>query len=262
MSRDVTLLHPELQHKINAAILLTIAESGNGNIPKWGISETVRTIEEQDALYAKGRTMPGVIVTNARGTDYNSMHQWGVAFDIYRADGVGGNIYYDGDGGFTRICKLLMSVGLEWGGNWSGFVDKPHFQLPNWGSTPKKLKELYKTPNNFRNTWNQTQEKPLSAKDIEALKAIAALANAPTLEEDKKRKALIAIANLPRYTVNAKNGLRWRDKPSLNGKVYSVLKNGSTVIGTGKTSGIWIECAPEGIQGRLGWCSNEYLKRK
>ncbi len=47
------------------------------------IGETLRTVAEQDALYAQGRTKPGNKVTNARGSSYSSQHQWGIAFDFY-----------------------------------------------------------------------------------------------------------------------------------------------------------------------------------
>ena len=42
----------------------------------------IRSKAEQDALYAQGRTKKGSIVTNAKGSDYSSQHQWGIAFDI------------------------------------------------------------------------------------------------------------------------------------------------------------------------------------
>jgi hypothetical protein len=32
-------------------------------------------------------------------------------------------------------------------------VDKPHFQLPDWGSGPSKLKKLYGTPEKFMASW-------------------------------------------------------------------------------------------------------------
>ena len=44
------------------------------------VTQTLRTIEEQDALYAQGRTRPGNIVTKAKGG--YSLHNFGVAFDI------------------------------------------------------------------------------------------------------------------------------------------------------------------------------------
>ena len=144
--RDRTQLHPRLQSKIKELILKS-AKAGL----LIGIGECVRTVEEQDALYAQGRTEPGNIVTNAKGSTYSSMHQWGIAFDFYRNDGQG--LYNDSDAFFRQVGKIGKSIGLEWGGDWTSPVDKPHFQLPDWGSTPAKLKAMYGTPEKFRSTW-------------------------------------------------------------------------------------------------------------
>ena len=137
--RDITLCHPRLQ-RIASAWLKACAAEGI----TVAISETLRTAAEQDALYAQGRTKPGTIVTNAKGSSYSSYHQWGVAFDIYRADGRGA--YYDKDGFFSKVGKIGVALGLEWGGNWKSIVDKPHFQLPDWGSSTSGIKKHYKTP--------------------------------------------------------------------------------------------------------------------
>lgn len=149
--RDRTKLHPKLQELMNKLILLC-KENGL----EIGIAECVRTVAEQDALYAKGRTVPGIKVTNAKGSTYSSMHQWGIAFDFYRNDGKGA--YYDKDGFFTKVGKLGKSIGLEWGGSWITIKDKPHFQLADWGSGPSKLKKLYGTPERFMATFKQKED--------------------------------------------------------------------------------------------------------
>ena len=148
--RDISQLYPVLQTKIKEL------QSKCDKVGlKIGISECLRTVAEQDALYAKGRTTAGKIVTNAKGSTYSSMHQWGVAFDFYRNDGKGA--YEDSDGFFTKVGKIGQSIGLEWGGNWKSIKDKPHFQLPDWGSTTAKLKQQYGTPERFFATWQQAE---------------------------------------------------------------------------------------------------------
>ena len=146
MARDITKLHPTLQTKVSQLK----SECTKAGL-KIGIGECVRSVAEQDALYAQGRTKPGKKVTNAKGTSYSSMHQWGVAFDFYRNDGKG--TYNNGDKFFQKVGAIGKKLGLEWGGDWKSPVDLPHFQLPNWGSTPSKLKSLYKTPAKFMATW-------------------------------------------------------------------------------------------------------------
>ncbi|MFT4102314.1 MAG: M15 family metallopeptidase [Burkholderiaceae bacterium] len=90
-----------------------------------------RTYAEQDALYAKGRTVPpGPIVTNARGGYSN--HNFGIAFDIGVFEG---SKYLTESPKYAAVGALGMDMGLDWGGNWKSLVDMPHFQLrPTWAT--------------------------------------------------------------------------------------------------------------------------------
>lgn len=144
--RDITLCHPRLQ-TLAAEFM---AECSRQDL-KIAIGETLRTVAEQDALYAQGRTKPGNIVTNAPGSSYSSYHQWGTAFDIYRNDGKGA--YNESGNFFGRAGAIGTALGLEWGGNWKSIVDKPHFQLPDWGSSTSGIKKLYANPAEFMRTW-------------------------------------------------------------------------------------------------------------
>jgi|SRR6187551_474910 len=83
---------------------------------------TYRSPEEQDILYARGRTTPGSIITNAKGGQ--SLHQYGVAFDCYPV--VGGKIIFDST--YRQTAPIAKACGLEWGGDWTSFPDRPHFQ--------------------------------------------------------------------------------------------------------------------------------------
>ncbi|MDD3253772.1 MAG: M15 family metallopeptidase [Lachnospiraceae bacterium] len=150
--RDITLCHPRLQ-----VLASRLVEECNKQGLAIKIGETLRTAAEQDALYGQGRTRPGHIVTNAPGSSYSSYHQWGTAFDVYRNDGQGA--YHEADNFFDKIGVIGVSIGLEWGGNWKSIVDKPHFQLPDWGSGTSEIKKLYKTPDEFMKTWESAEEK-------------------------------------------------------------------------------------------------------
>lgn len=144
--RDISMLHPELQEKIERLKSMCDAHG-----LKLGISECLRTAEEQDELYAQGRTKPGQIVTYARGCDYGSQHQWGIAFDFYQD--IPGHAY-DDLSFFQNVGGILAKAcGLAWGGNWVGFVDRPHLYLPYWGDTPAPLKRQYVTPEAFIASW-------------------------------------------------------------------------------------------------------------
>lgn len=151
-----TKLHPWLNYKLGL-LLKQCAKKGIYLI----ITEGFRSKEYQDKLYAKGRTKPGNIVTNAKGSDYSSQHQWGIAFDIalnYDVDGDGritDDIY--NNKGIKDVAKIAKSkkVGLAWGGDWTSPVDTPHFYLDKWGDTPSKLKRTYGNFDNFKKTWTK-----------------------------------------------------------------------------------------------------------
>lgn len=150
--RDITLCHPRLQ-----ALAGQLMEECNKQGLKIKIGETLRTVAEQDVLYAQGRTQPGNIVTNAPGSSYSSYHQWGTAFDIFRNDGTGA--YNESGKFFERVGAIGVVLGLEWGGNWKSIIDKPHFQLPDWGSSTSGIKKLYVTPDEFMRTWSNVEER-------------------------------------------------------------------------------------------------------
>ena len=158
--RDITLCHPRLQ-KIAAAWIKACAVEGI----TVAISETLRTVAEQDALYAQGRTKPGNIVTNAKGSSYKSQHQWGIAFDFYLKMDVDGDgkisddAYNDSKGHFKHAAEIGKKLGLAWGGDWSSIVDKPHLYLPDWGSTPTPLIQQFGPPEQFMKTWIPEQVK-------------------------------------------------------------------------------------------------------
>ena len=119
------------------------------------VTEGFRTVDQQNALYAKGRTKPGPVVTNATGNSYTSQHQWGVAIDICIAN--------EGHMWDVSYIKKVAEVSkkhckhLGWGGDWTkqvdGIVDNPHFYLDIWGKNPSLLKAKYGTPGAFMCTW-------------------------------------------------------------------------------------------------------------
>lgn len=87
---------------------------------------TLRTKEEQDDLYAIGRTKPGRIVTCARGGE--SFHNYGCAFDWVPV--VGGKPQWNDTALYRKAGILAESVGLEWAGRWKGALhETAHCQL-------------------------------------------------------------------------------------------------------------------------------------
>ena len=97
----------------------TLADHGIKVVLTWGY----RSIESQNELYAKGRTAPGSIVTNARGG--YSWHNFGLAADY--AFVINGKVTWNGP--WDAFGKIAAQCGLEWGGSWKGFKDRPHVQM-------------------------------------------------------------------------------------------------------------------------------------
>lgn len=87
------------------------------------IVEGFRSIERQNQLYAQGRTNPGSIVTNAKAGE--SFHNYGVAVDfVFRKEG------YNATEQQWRLFGLVgKKHGFEWGGDWVGFIDRPHLEM-------------------------------------------------------------------------------------------------------------------------------------
>jgi peptidoglycan L-alanyl-D-glutamate endopeptidase CwlK len=103
------------------------------------VVEAFRSWDEQDTLYAQGRTTAGDIVTDAEGGD--SYHNWGLAFDCAPIEN--GSINWNDINTFNQMGALGQQVGLEWGGNWTSYdislVDPPHYQYTFGLSTEQLL---------------------------------------------------------------------------------------------------------------------------
>lgn len=141
------MIHP----KLRKIIRILIRQCKDQGLPVL-ITDGFRTQSEQDRLYNQGRTTAGIVVTNVRWPD--SAHNWGVAVDFCR--NVKGREYDDSDKFFEKVAMIAKKLGLEWGGDWNKFVDKPHLQLPEYmpGNNTRWLKTVYRSPEVFRDSWN------------------------------------------------------------------------------------------------------------
>jgi len=129
-------LHPDVRHdatrfvntvkdRMGLPMIIPIQDGG------------MRTFEEQDALYAKGRTVPGKQVTKAPGG--KSYHNYGLAFDAVPVGPDGRTLDYDvlkGDLG-KEIGKIGNALGFKWG---ASFGDYPHFER-SYGYSPEDLRQ-------------------------------------------------------------------------------------------------------------------------
>jgi len=118
------------------------------------ITQGFRSIDEQDQLYAKGRTEPPIgkayIVTKAKGGQ--SWHNFGLAFDIGVLDSMGKVDWNDDHPGWARAAVIGKSLGLEWGGDWTGFKDLPHYQYTGPLTLPDARRLIAA---GLQSVWNQ-----------------------------------------------------------------------------------------------------------
>ena len=88
---------------------------------------TYRSNEEQDKLYAQGRTAPGFKVTKARAGE--SYHNFRLALDFVPM--IHGKPSWDDPKPFEVLAAIakMTDPRVTWGGGWS-FKDLPHLQWP------------------------------------------------------------------------------------------------------------------------------------
>ena len=103
------------------------------------ITDGGRTVAMQQALYAKGRTKPGGVVTNADGIKNKSNHQaksdgYFHAVDLYPY--VNGAIdFNDKANRLTIIANHIkatakrLGIKVTWGGDFKSILDRPHFEV-------------------------------------------------------------------------------------------------------------------------------------
>ena len=98
-----------------------------------------RTIEEQNNLYAQGRTNGGRIVTKAKGGQ--SPHNFGLAADLCPYKPNSKELWWNcPDDIWHAIHDVAESLGLDSGYDWS-FQDCPHVEDRTWKQTQALWKE-------------------------------------------------------------------------------------------------------------------------
>jgi len=124
-------IHPDLVKVITEAIKDTPVD--------FTVTDGVRTTAQQKALYSKGRTAGGSIVTNADGVKNKSNHQvkadgYGHAVDLYPY--VNGKVDFNDSANNLSIIAAhikatakCLGIAITWGGDFKSILDRPHFEL-------------------------------------------------------------------------------------------------------------------------------------
>lgn len=141
----INLLHPLLRQ--DAVAVLAEAERALTGRAFLRVASTLRTMEEQTALYRQGRSTPGKKVTNAKAGQ--SIHNYGLALDIVLVvDGkvASWDVKMDWDGDkqsdWMEVVNIFKRHGWSWGGDWRTFKDMPHFEK-TFGYAWDRLKIWY-----------------------------------------------------------------------------------------------------------------------
>lgn len=139
MNKTKTFRSQDLYPPFLRKLELLAAKCKERGVDYWAISG-YRSHEEQERLYALGRTVPNVDateekplggrVTNARGG--RSFHNWTVAADFaLDKDSTREGLQPDWNFEAYRIlAEEAQAIGLEAGFFWKSFPDAPHVQLP------------------------------------------------------------------------------------------------------------------------------------
>lgn len=153
----IATLHPKVRSKaLEAYTYINNKLLGKG--VRLRFAYTTRTNEEQNELYAQGRTKLFDAsgkrlgkVTQAKAGE--SIHQYHLAFDIVLLldkdlDGKFESATYemldfdkDGKADWLEVVEYFKSIGFVWGGDWH-FKDKPHFEM-TFGHNWRTLKKYY-----------------------------------------------------------------------------------------------------------------------
>ena len=145
--KRINLLHPIIRDEITAIINeCNTVLTGKAKIR---ITQGLRSVEEQNKLYAQGRTKAGKKITHAKGGQ--SVHNYGFAVDICliidnKTASWDTAKDWDNDrvADWYECVKIFAKYGWEWGGNWKNFKDLPHFEkrgYNNWKTLSKMEKD-------------------------------------------------------------------------------------------------------------------------
>ena len=155
-SRDISLLRPDVAANCRAFLARCQAAG-------WPalVTGTVRDDEFQLQCYRNG-------TSRSKIPTFHSVEA-GLAFDICK--NVKGQEYSDA-AFWAAVGEIGKEMGFTWGGDWTGIVDKPHFQWDSFGRYTGSMIRAGEYPPNMP-LWEENDMKESDVKEIveEALNA-------------------------------------------------------------------------------------------
>ena len=145
---DINLLRPKTK-KLCELFIEACRKAGINLV----ITQTLRSMYEQDAYYSQGRELLSTVNAKRKKADLqpitekenksiitkavagSSPHNYGLAWDI--ACIVNGKVDYNNLELYKKCGSIAKTINfegytIEWGGDFCKFKDYPHFQLKNW----------------------------------------------------------------------------------------------------------------------------------
>lgn len=147
-SERISMLHPEVREEVRK--IIRECDKALTGRAKVRITQGLRSMEEQERLYAIGRITSGKKVTNAKAGQ--SIHNYGLAVDICLM--INGKTAswdtakdWDNDkvADWYECVKIFARHGWDWGGNWKTFKDLPHFEKKNIQTQKGLVKTSWRT---------------------------------------------------------------------------------------------------------------------
>lgn len=135
MSKILDSLEETFRDKVIEVIRICKEEHGITMVPTSGL----RTIAEQDKLYAQGRTTKGSVVTKAKGGQ--SPHNFQRAVDCCPTDSKGNLNWNAKDSVWKTYADVAASQGLVAGYYFKSFKDMPHIESKDWKIVQAQWKE-------------------------------------------------------------------------------------------------------------------------
>ncbi|MCT6925263.1 M15 family metallopeptidase [Metasolibacillus sp.] len=126
--RDIAELLPTAQ----TACKLLFQECYKAGIRNVFITETYRSQERQNYLYAQGRTRPGAIVTWTLSSKHKSRLAWDIAVGPP-------NTLYDASI-LNKVGAIARKLNIIWGSDWAGSIDRVHFEINSTWKMPSGYK--------------------------------------------------------------------------------------------------------------------------
>lgn len=204
------------------------------------IISTLRTMQEQNDLYAIGRDahgkVVGSVVTNARGGQ--SFHNWGCAFDFVPV--IGGKAIWNDVALWKKLGVIGEACGLEWGGKFPNLADYGHFQFTAGysfddfgnGRVDHTKFQVAPTPVTTTSTNTETQ----TAK-VEVVTETTPVAPIVSVTETKAEDRLATVEDInkalpqPSFAIKA---IKWFVESSKNPNQVSMTFKGVVMAGLSK----------------------------